>query len=227
MDLISYQYKTLKKEPYFCEFDLGKIRIRFFKVELEWYPEIEDQDSQVLKKKLNEFLNDHETKGYLEFMKWIQETYCGEEVEYGFIDTDDEDIDEKPVSAHIPFIKIPNEFDSNRSLTIYTWGKAFRDRKPNGSEANFNASVLHGRKAGINLKKYNGTNEIVQKSVATSSNFISFMENILKKVENENLKAISVNCRKGRHRSVTVAEILKKYFYPKSSVYHIELKKTA
>jgi len=225
MDLISYKYKTIKKDPWFCEFDLEKVQIKFFREDEEWIPRMENIDDKTLIDKLKSFLDDHPSKGYLEFMKWISETYCGEEVAYGFYDSDNEDIDEKPVSAHIEEITIPKAINNDRELLINSWGKAFRERAPAGSQANFNASVLHGRRKGINLKKYNGTSEIVQKSVATSSNFVQFIENILNKVEKENLSVISVNCRKGRHRSVTVCEVLKAYFYPNANIHHIELKK--
>ena len=42
-------------------------------------------------------------------------------------------------------------------------------------------------------------------------------------VEHSDLKCISINCTKGRHRSVAAAEILKKTYYPNATVKHLTI----
>ena len=42
-------------------------------------------------------------------------------------------------------------------------------------------------------------------------------------VEHSNLSCISINCTKGRHRSVAAAEILKKTYYPNATVKHLTI----
>ena len=48
---------------------------------------------------------------------------------------------------------------------------------------------------------------------------------MITKIEKDDLKIVAIYCSAGRHRSVTCCEILKKRIYPKSNIYHIELKK--
>lgn len=117
-------------------------------------------------------------------------------------------------------------WNNKRTLTIYTWGKKRRKSKPLGSECNFNAGVISGKKKGLDLKKLNGLSPDVQRSVASASGYCDFMKNMVKKIENNNLSTISINCTAGRHRSVACAELLKKLVYPQSSIYHCELCKS-
>ena len=42
-------------------------------------------------------------------------------------------------------------------------------------------------------------------------------------VEHSDLKCISINCTKRRHRSVAAAEILKKTYYPNATVKHLTI----
>jgi len=44
------------------------------------------------------------------------------------------------------------EYNEQRELVIYTWGKRFKKNKPTQSQHNFNASILNGRAKGIDLK---------------------------------------------------------------------------
>eukprot|EP00418_Pyrodinium_bahamense_P063448 CAMPEP_0179090624 /NCGR_PEP_ID=MMETSP0796-20121207/41354_1 /TAXON_ID=73915 /ORGANISM="Pyrodinium bahamense, Strain pbaha01" /LENGTH=360 /DNA_ID=CAMNT_0020788197 /DNA_START=62 /DNA_END=1144 /DNA_ORIENTATION=+ len=108
----------------------------------------------------------------------------------------------------------------DRDLTIYTWGKAFRKAAPAESQANFNAGILNGRGGGADIRVDNGLTEAVQRNVASCSLFPRWIEMCIAKIETEGLRAVSINCTKGRHRSVAAAEILKKYYYPEAAVVH-------
>ncbi|CAD7974759.1 unnamed protein product [Amoebophrya sp. A25] len=111
-----------------------------------------------------------------------------------------------------------------RELKIYTWGRAIlKGGPPPDTQANFNACVLTGKGAGINLKKQNGLDIEIQARVSRCSLFPTWMEMCVKKVANEDLKVIAVNCTKGRHRSVAAAEILKKLFYPNAKIIHLTI----
>lgn len=120
------------------------------------------------------------------------------------------------------------KWDPNRKLTIYTWGKKYRDRRPPESKCNFNAEVINGQKSGfkekgISLKSVNGLNYDVQQSVKVGRGYINFMRDMIIKIESDNLLTISINCTAGRHRSVSCAEILKREFYSNAIIYHLEI----
>ena len=115
------------------------------------------------------------------------------------------------------------KWNSDRTLTIYTWGKKYHEHKPEKSKCNFNAEVIRGQRQGMNLKKVTGLNAEVQLSIKVAAGYIKFMEDIITKIEAEDLYTISINCTAGRHRSVSCAEILKREFYPKSTVIHMDL----
>jgi len=53
--------------------------------------------------------------------------------------------------------------------------------------------------------------------------FPDFMISIQKIIEENDLRIVSFNCSKGRHRSVAAAELLKKLVYPNSEIIHLEL----
>lgn len=113
------------------------------------------------------------------------------------------------------------EHNSGRDLTIITWGKAFRKVAPPESQANFNACILNGRGGGADLRVDNGLTEQVQKNVASCGLFPRWLEMCIHKIESEGLSIVSINCTKGRHRSVAAAEILKKVYYPAATMMHI------
>ena len=111
----------------------------------------------------------------------------------------------------------------DREIAIYTWGRAILKAAPVEAEKNFNATVLSGRGAGINLRKMNGLDVEIQARVSRCSLFPQWMKMVVGKIEAENLKAIAVNCRKGRHRSVAAAELLKKLYYKNAKVTHLTI----
>lgn len=111
----------------------------------------------------------------------------------------------------------------DRPLLVYTWGKALRKAAPGDSEHNFNAGILNGRGGGADLKSMNGLWDEVQSNVASCGLFPRWISMVCAKVEHSDLKCISINCTKGRHRSVAAAEILKKTYYPNATVKHLTI----
>jgi len=191
--------------------------LTMYNVSGSWYPSLtvhgEDFD-------INEIYQGFaEDDDYTGFLKWVADNHAEAADEDGFIDEDNSGM------RNLDDVRLPEKFIPERKLLVYTWGKALRSRAPNDSQANFNACLLTGKRKGINLKKYNGLSEDVQKAVISCTRFTGFIEQIIKKIEKDDLNIISVNCSKGRHRSVTVGEVLKKYFYKQAVVNHLEIKK--
>jgi hypothetical protein len=114
-------------------------------------------------------------------------------------------------------------FDTNRELTIYTWGRRLKKSKPYQSQRNFNACVLNGRAKGIDLRKNNGLCHDIQRVVSRCTAFKTWINMCIKKIETDNLRVVSINCSKGRHRSVAAAEILKKAYYPEAKIIHLTI----
>ena len=112
----------------------------------------------------------------------------------------------------------------NRHLVIYTFGKSYRRAAPKESQCTFNACVLNGRTPGLDIKKMNGLYLEVQRSVETSKNYDTFVSQIVQKIEADNLDCISIACTKGRHRSVSVAELLSKHVYLYSKIIHLDIR---
>ncbi|CAD7946765.1 unnamed protein product [Amoebophrya sp. A120] len=135
-------------------------------------------------------------------------------------DSDDDDDDLSICTTYLPQNL---KYDKTRSLAIYTWGRAILKTTPKQAQANFNATVLSGKGSGINLKKMNGLSLEIQSKISRCSLFPVWMEMVVKKVEAENFHAIAVNCRKGRHRSVAAAELLKKLYYPNARTHHLTI----
>jgi len=111
----------------------------------------------------------------------------------------------------------------DRELLVLTWGKALRKAAPPESECNFNAGILNGRGGGADLRTMNGLSDEVQSNVACCSLFPRWISMVCAKVEHSDLRCISINCTKGRHRSVAAAEILRKLYYPRATVRHLTI----
>lgn len=119
---------------------------------------------------------------------------------------------------------------SERALTIITWGRAFRDSCPSfrvgktvlKTEHNFNAAVIADKPRNVNLRRLDGRSEELQEVFLRNRDFQDFVETIRNFIEERDLHVISINCRKGRHRSVSAAEVLKRLHYPKAQIYHYE-----
>ena len=121
-----------------------------------------------------------------------------------------------------------NKKNDKGLIVIYTWGNKCRKNAPIQSQHNTNVCGVTGYKPkGVNLKQLNGKDERIQQHVQGGKNYHLYSENLKKKIINEGLHTISINCHKGRHRSVAFAELLAKdlrqnYGY-KVSVIHLEI----
>lgn len=124
-----------------------------------------------------------------------------------------------PIFNHLRKLANPE-----RPLYIYTWGKRNHKLKPQQSQCNFNACIIGGKRHGLNLKQLTGLHADVQKGVISGTGYSTFMEQMVTKIERDDLRIISINCTAGRHRCVTCAEQLKKLFYPCATIEHIDLK---
>ena len=112
-----------------------------------------------------------------------------------------------------------------RKLVIYTWGASLRKACPHKTGHNFNVCGVSYRKkaTGVDLRKMTGMDEELKAKIATAPRFEAYITAIVKVVERDDLSVISINCRKGRHRSVAVANVLKDRYYPNAQVVHLEL----
>lgn len=112
---------------------------------------------------------------------------------------------------------------NDRQLTILTWGVAKMAHTPSVSQRNWFVGVITTRKYGVNLKKNNGKSEEIQAGIMADPKFPNILNSIVSEVEKNNYTVISISCTKGRHRSVAMAEILKKHIYPQAQVRHLTL----
>lgn len=119
------------------------------------------------------------------------------------------------------------KWDEKREITIVTWGNRLRKHAPNESQHNFNVcGVSYKKRAnGTDLRTMTGMNEELKNKIATAPRFDKYTKSIVKVVERDNLSIISINCHKGRHRSVSVANFLKDKYWNNAKVFHIELGK--
>lgn len=153
-----------------------------------------------------------------QLLEW---TRAQRSAEPGFL----EDSGEAAEGDSLDFLPDPESLGvrRERELLIYTWGKALRKAAPNDSSFNFNAGVLNGRGGGANLRTMNGLSEEVQRNVASCGLFPRWLEMVTNKVEQSDLAIISINCTKGRHRSVAAAEILRSVYYPRATTRHLTI----
>lgn len=114
--------------------------------------------------------------------------------------------------------------DISRTLIISTWGIAMRDRAPEKSQRNWFVGIISNRAKNVDLRKLNGRSEEVQQGVMEDPKFGMIMNSIVSEVEKKGLNHISISCTKGRHRSVAIAELLKKLFYPNAVLEHLTIR---
>ena len=151
--------------------------------------------------------------------RWIEQ--CIEDDENEFI----EDVDNNTNVMVNKKILLPELIvKSDRNLQIVVWGRKIRDKVPSNFkiEHNFNACVLHGKKQGIDWRN-DARDPDVRMAVMTGKSFYEFIDMMINVIERNNLQRISVNCAKGRHRSVTCAIVLKEYYYPLAEIIFLEL----
>jgi len=161
-------------------------------------------------------LQDGETFG-AQLLEW---TSAQRSAEPGFL----EGAQAAPTSDSEEFLPTRDELHvTSRPLLIYTWGKALRKAPPADSQFNFNASVLNGRGGGADLRTQNGLSQEVQDNVRCCGLFPTWLQMVCSKIETSNLHTVSINCTKGRHRSVAAAEILRNVYYPDATIRHLTI----
>lgn len=149
------------------------------------------------------------------FVNWVRINSHQEEAP-GF----SQDIEIADTKQHIQTAVAPTV---DRKLTILTWGIAKMNHKPDKSQRNWFVGVITARKYGVDTRKNDGRTEEIQSGIMTDSKFQEILDSIVTEVEKNNYTVISISCTKGRHRSVAMAEILKKYIYPMAQIQHLTL----
>jgi hypothetical protein len=177
-------------------------------------------DKSLIDNKINEFTSENKDTNTVidKISTWIIDCAQDEDEEFKDEDTDNDD----NTSINIPEV----EHDSSRTLFIVVWGRGIRKAIPSEYkiEKNFNAGVLHGKKSGVNWRHSAKEDDDVFKAVMCGKAFPTFMESMVKNIEKNNLHRIGINCTKGRHRSVSCARALQKYYYPNTEIKYLELK---
>ena len=131
--------------------------------------------------------------------------------------------------------------NTERAMTIYTWGDRLMNRESVPGVHHFNAKILEGRGGGANTK-YNATQEwrIVRNVIQSMGRgagrrwLMGCLRTIetkaaaydeSKKDDNDNRGLeFSVFCSQGRHRSVSAALILHWKYYRKALVNHLTIR---
>lgn len=169
------------------------------------------------------FIDGNEESSGVEMCKWIETKFLCREEAYGF---DDIYLNVASHSEHDTSEDTPDDnIDiSNQVILIYSWGNGCRVRKPEGSHANFSACGITCLKKGLNLKSLTGKHKSIQECVRESSQFRPLIQSIIDTVrEDSSITTISINCTRGKHRSVAIAEILKNDIFPCATVQHLEI----
>jgi len=124
----------------------------------------------------------------------------------------------------------PLHINPTRRLHIYTWGDAILKKtslKTRGSQFDINAKPLNGRGGGANTRQNALQDARIRLNVASSlgeERGRNMLVQTLWKIEAEDLSCISVFCTKGRHRSVSMALLLKMVYYPQATIEHLTIK---
>jgi len=111
----------------------------------------------------------------------------------------------------------------SRALTILTWAKAAHKHKPDRSQKNYSVEMISIRDQGLNLKRLTGRGQDIQNRILAEPKFVRVMKQIVREVEENDYTVISVCCAQGRHRSVAIAELLRKLYYPSAEINHLDL----
>ena len=98
---------------------------------------------------------------------------------------------------------------SVKVIHLYTWGNKCRSSKPKPSDFNLCVTGISTHKpSGINLKTTDGRDKRLQEKFERQPKFDMYMTSTLQKIIETNPKVVSINCHKGRHRSVAFCEML-------------------
>ena len=97
-----------------------------------------------------------------------------------------------------------------REITIISWGnRLHRKGAPFKTDKNFNVTAVSDVKPRCDLSRLTGLSKEVQDHVTRQPLFPKFRDAIVQWVlANPKAMVISVNCHKGRHRSVATAQLV-------------------
>lgn len=129
----------------------------------------------------------------------------------------------------IPVSTLETRLKARKPMLFRSWGRECSKSAPAGSEANFNACVLNAKGGEADASRMNGTYEEMQRKLIKGPLFLGWMVRAVFSIESSTgehphgLHNISINCAHGRHRSVSAAEVLRKWFYPQAE--HVLLEK--
>lgn len=174
------------------------------------------QDVFSIKERISKYIKD--PMGVLKSL--LQECIDDEEeIEDDEVDGFDDSIDTLDKVKQLPNC----ECNRDRQLLIYVWGRKKRKYLHHKVDHNFNGAVLYGKKAGTDWSK-DGRTEAIRIAVMKCPLFNDFLETMIKTIEKKDASKIGINCRAGRHRSVTLAWILKEHYYPNAKIDLLEIK---
>jgi len=141
------------------------------------------------------------------------------ENDYGFTEGGGHDI-----KNHTP-IKLEKiddkEIDFSRRLRIHTWG--IKKNDPIECDIIFDCSLFSAIVKG-DIKNFTGLDGNIQESIINHPRFDMIIEMIVTEIETNDYEKIGFVCNYGKHRSVGWAELLKKLYFPESSIEHHNLK---
>jgi len=113
--------------------------------------------------------------------------------------------------------------NTDRRITIHTWGIGIRRICPIETEMNFDISDIHTDHDRKSMKNRTGLEIAIQNEFLDNKEFLDVLIKIIETIEENDLHNISICCSQGRHRSVSMAEIIKRNYYPHAILTHIEL----
>ncbi len=120
-------------------------------------------------------------------------------------------------------------FTPERELYIVSFGEKFKSPKameqgkisnflPFKCDCTFDARHINSAKPKSgNLRELRGTDSIIQKCIESGSGFEFVMRCIITSIEAKDPKVIGIYCTAGHHRSVALAELLKRHIYLKAT----------
>ena len=113
--------------------------------------------------------------------------------------------------------------DETNEIFFHTWGKM--KHKPIECDLTFDATLFSSTVAeNVDIKCLSGLDEIIQQSIMNHPNFDLIIERMVTLIEEKNPTTVGIFCNYGKHRSVGIAELLHKIYYPLSRCVHQGLK---
>jgi len=113
----------------------------------------------------------------------------------------------------------------DRVLNIITWGNG-RCAQPPPADAYItcNYKKFHYlTRNNKHIKRSNGLDEAVQGRICRNGFTESWLRDTIGRIEHDDLHNVAFHCWKGTHLSVAIAEILRKFYYPRATVQHSSL----